>query len=224
MRGKQRDLEDPRAKSLLGLISAIERVRPFTVALENVHGFRGSRARALLLETLSRSGYMVRERILCPTELGVPNKRPRYYLVASLGALDEWRTEMRMLTPIEQYIHSTIDNDDLRISDEIREKYHWAMSVIDHDARDQCSSCFTSAYGRSWAKSGSFIRTRRGVRRFSPREILGLLHFDPAFRLPAGLPLDKAYSLIGNSVSVIAVRAVLSIIPELAGRMKAAAP
>ena len=32
---------------------------------------------------LDERGYDVRERQLCPTELGVPSRRPRYYLVAS---------------------------------------------------------------------------------------------------------------------------------------------
>jgi hypothetical protein len=66
--------------------------------------------------------------------------------------------------------------------------------------------CFTAAYGRSHVRSGSYIRTASGVRRFSPFEIARLLGFDRSFRLPPQLSLHKAWRLVGNSLSVDVVR------------------
>jgi DNA (cytosine-5)-methyltransferase 1/tRNA (cytosine38-C5)-methyltransferase len=81
-RGKQRDVDDPRARSLLTLIERIDELRPPLVALENVPGFATSRACERLRQVLGRGGYTVRERILCPTQLGVPMRRERFYLTA----------------------------------------------------------------------------------------------------------------------------------------------
>jgi len=58
-------------------------IQPPYVALENVPGFERSLSHSLLLDVLDHAGYAVRERWLCPTELGVPNMRRRYYLLAS---------------------------------------------------------------------------------------------------------------------------------------------
>jgi hypothetical protein len=47
-------------------------------------------------------------------------------------------------------------------------------------------------------------------------EILRLLGFPPDFGLPPELSTQVAWRLVGNSLSVPAVRYVLSAIPELA--------
>ena len=76
--------------------------------------------------------------------------------------------------------------------------------------------CFTSAYGRSHVRSGSYLQQDTGVRRFSPTEILRLLGFPASYRLPPDLSLSKAWRLVGNSLAIAPVRAMLSTIPELA--------
>ncbi len=58
-RGHQRDIDDPRARSLLHIIQQIERVRPHTLALENVEGFANSRAFVALNEALCKCAYHV---------------------------------------------------------------------------------------------------------------------------------------------------------------------
>ena len=94
-RGRQLDVHDPRAESLLTVIERIAEIRPRYVALENVPGFCGSSAHQRLRATLDAHGYDVQEQILCPTQLGVPNRRRRFYLVAgrngSLRELDAGR-------------------------------------------------------------------------------------------------------------------------------------
>jgi site-specific DNA-cytosine methylase len=57
--------------------------------------------------------------------------------------------------------------------------------------------------------AGSYVRDQTGVRRLSPREILRLHHFPDAYELPPSLTLRRAYQLVGNSLSVLAVQEVL---------------
>jgi hypothetical protein len=63
--------------------------------------------------------------------------------------------------------------------------------------------------------AGSYLRCATGVRRFAPEEIARLLSFPPAFSFPEALPLRKRWHLLGNSLSVAAVREVLRDLPGL---------
>ena len=86
------------------------------------------------------------------------------------------------------------------------------------------TSCFTSAYGRSPVRAGSYLREADGrIRRFSPPEILRLLGFREMFQLPVALSYARAWPLVGNSLSVPAVRHVLACIPELSAAIETAA-
>ncbi len=105
--------------------------------------------------------------------------------------------------------------DHLCVSGELLDRYRTAVHVLDADDVQSESHCFTSSYGLSIVHSGSYLATERGVRRFSPREILRLLCFPAGFRLPQSLTLRKAWELAGNSLCVAAVRHVLAAIPEL---------
>ena len=104
---------------------------------------------------------------------------------------------------------------DLDVRPDLLERYAAAVEIVDADDPLALTSCFTSGYGRSVVRSGSYLRTRWGARRFSPPEILRLLGFPPGFGLPVGLTVHEAWRLVGNSLSVPAVRWVLACIPEL---------
>jgi len=228
-RGLQRDTLDPRATPLLALIDRIPRLKPQHVALENVPPFAQSMACQRLRETLESCHYRVREYALCPTQLGVPNRRARFYLVASQSPLHSTPLHSTPLhstplhsTPLLPYpaspLQSFLDPDPdpaLVLPPEIARQYAGAIDVVDATDPLACCSCFTSAYGRSPVRSGSYLATSNGLRRFSPGEILRLLGFPAAFRLDPSLTREQAWRLVGNSLSVTAVAYVLSAIPGL---------
>ena len=241
-RGRGRDLDDPRSRGLLHLLELIARLRPPTVALENVPEMRGSQAHARLQEVLDRAGYTVAERVLCPTELGVPNRRRRFYLVASRDGLTGWaaapvapvapadaQAEHVRAPPLSPCppLAAFVDVDDppeLHVAPELLLRYAHAVDVVDaHDAR-AIAATFTAAYGRSPVRAGSYLRRDGLVRRFSPAEILGLLGFPASYHLPPELPRAGAWRLVGNSLSVPAVREVLAAMPAFAHRLLATRP
>lgn len=242
-RGRQLDLRDQRAQALLAVIERIAQVRPRYVALENVAAFCGSQSHQRLRAMFDACGYRVREQILCPTELGVPNRRRRFYLVASAkeslgdredGCLSDvpgsgaWRFPVRQILDAEPL-------EDLWMPHDFQDRFRGAVHVVNAEDPQAETHCFTSSYGGSVVHSGSYLAAPRGdadgwrtgarvserlahvngVRRFSPREILRLLCFPANYRLPGDLTLRKAWQLVGNSLAVAVVRHVLSAIPEL---------
>lgn len=219
-RGLRRDADDPRARSLLAMIDQIAAVRPHAIALENVPGFEGSRCHSRLRETLDRAGYHVRETLLCPTDLGVPNRRRRFYLAARLDTppapwgTGQW-TGARLPDLVDHTLHPS-PPDALRVPREIQERFPHALHIVDPHDPDAVTACFTAAYGRSPVRSGSYLRlpppADDRLRRFAPHEILRLLGFPASYTLPPDLPPSKAWPLVGNSLSVPAVRAVLAAV------------
>jgi site-specific DNA-cytosine methylase len=244
-RGARRDLDDYRAKSLIHLMEILaripERKLPRHLALENVVGFAGSLAHGRIIELLAGRGYHLRERVLCPTELGVPSRRPRYYLTASrspLGPMQQTfpppltgggqgvgeaaitRNWDSFTLPLSGYLNpllTTSAPDELLLSDEIVARFGSGLRILNPADNSAQTTCFTSGYGRSLVKAGSFLSCGARVRRFTPEEIIRLLHFPESFSFPEGMTLRRKWGLAGNSLSVVAVREVLTAFPELLG-------
>ena len=219
-RGARRDLDDARARSLLAVLSAVAAARPAHVALENVAGFVDSRARAHLLTTLAEAGYHVAEHLRCPTELGVPMRRPRYYLVASqapfAGAVPAARStpphlapSLAPLRPLAAWLDPAPDPA-LAVPEAFAARHARALHVLDPDEPGALASCFGSSYGHACHGAGSVLHTPSGLRFFSPAEMARLLGLPPGFRFPATLPRAAQWRLLGNSLAVPMVRAVLA--------------
>jgi DNA (cytosine-5)-methyltransferase 1 len=224
VRGARRDLEDPRALSFIRLMKILEQMPeealPAHLALENVAGFGASDTRRRLTETLTERGFHFQETFLCPTSLGIPMRRPRYYLAASRKRLIQFRHAVTgRMQPLSQYLNADDDKnvaENLKVPGEVLKTFGSGLRVLDISDPAAYATCFTSGYGRSIMHSGSYLRVRGGVRRFSPEEILQLLHFPQGFYFPGGMPLRKKWQLAGNSLSVAAVRRILDVFPELA--------
>ena len=214
LRGLRRDLEDPRVRPLLRVLEHIVALRPAIVAMENVPGFVVSATRAHVRTALEGAGYTLNERVLCPTTLGVPMRRPRYYLVATQGGSGEHTANFEAapavppVSPLARYLDA-LPEPDLYLSEATVRAYGYSANILDAGDPTVIATCFTSAYGRSPVRAGSYLRDVGGVRRFSPQEILRLLGFPADFRLPPAFPARVGYDLAGNSLSVDAVRAVL---------------
>ena len=223
-RGLQRDLDDGRAGSFLQILAILARLPgellPRHLALENVAGFQESRAHGRLTDVLAGRGYNLRERLLCPTQLGVPSRRPRFYLAASLLPLaPEECIDPFPLRPLARYLDPALAENaphELLLSPEIVASYGDALPILEPAAPAACTTCFTSGYGRSLVNAGSYLRCGSRIRRFTPEEIIRLLHFPESFCFPDGMTLRRRWGLAGNSLSIVAVREILRAFPELA--------
>lgn len=220
MRGAGRDAADPRALSFRRILDVTARMTadglPSHLALENVEGFARSEMRSRLVRLLSERGYRVQECMLCPTELGVPMRRPRYYLMASRRRLEPPILVADMpLKPLGDYLDGNGRDGDLLLAGDVVEKFGKGFRILDPTDPKAYTTCFTSGYGRSLMHAGSYVRCAGGVRRFAPEEIARLLHFPEGFRFPDRMTLRKKWHLVGNSLSVAVVRKVLESFPGL---------
>lgn len=217
-RGKQRDLDDPRAAALLRLIDAIEASRPTSIGVENVVGFESSLAYRRLRQTLARSGYQTAETTLCPTQLGWPNRRPRFYLLATTSRLSAWRPLPEYAMTVRSLLESAlVHRDDQRssrwLTAEETHRYGQAVDRVDAADPKAVTACFAASYGKTILQAGSYLRVAHRLRRFSPHEVARLLGFPDDFRL-AGLTDRALWKLLGNSLSLPAVRYVLAHLPN----------
>jgi len=219
-KGKQRDDEDLRTESLLALIGRVTTELPYpeSIVIENVPPFVESRTAARVCGQLESAGFTCEWELRCPSELGWPMRRLRSYLIASRRPL---RPQARWShTPIE--LGTLIDrgNDadpSLAVPREWLEKYRSAIDLVDPDDPACQAACFTSSYGRTPVRSGSYLRLQAGeplnARFFSPDEVLKMLGFPSDFRWPQALSTRRRWALAGNSLSLPVVRQILARLP-----------
>ena len=210
VRGRQKDLEDPRSRAFENVLRLIAAHQPPEIALENVPGFAKSKSFERLHDCLGSLGYCVAHRIICPTELGIRNRRKRFYLLAAKQSLANWQSYPKLRHSKPKF--SDDNRIDLFIENAITNNYCTAMDVVEADSEEP-TACFTSAYGRSIVRSGSYLETNMGLRRFSPSEILDQLGFRDSYRLP-DWPPSRLWPLVGNSLSIPVVRYVISHLPS----------
>lgn len=213
-KGARRDLQDVRTRSLKHLIDAAATIRPKILVVENVVGFENSLAFSHLSKVWHQAGYNLQVHLLCPTQLGWPNRRPRIYIVATQGSdskpclSDHHLPNPRREVYLKDVCSSTandIDPKDLMLDAELVAKYRPALDMVDVENPSAVAACFGASYGRAITKAGSYLMLRDGIRRFSPREVANILGFPSTFCLPHCLTPRRLWQLLGNSLSLPAV-------------------
>jgi site-specific DNA-cytosine methylase len=204
--GRRRGLEDTRSAAFLHLMDLLVVVRPKRLILENVEGFFGTDAFALLVRRMEDVGLKWRCFHLCPTQFGIPNRRPRVFVAASVNGVEDAILPSLELCSISSFLDLTED-ESLYLADEIIARHGPGLDLVTPESHR--SSCFIGGYGRRLVGSGSFLKTQAGVRRFSPAEISRLLGYPPSFRFPPSLTLNNHYKLLGNALNIAVARWVI---------------
>ncbi len=214
-RGRGQCDSDDRCRALLAIIAWF-RSRPVRLpdqlVLENVPEFENSSHADRLRDALSCNGFNIAESILCPTQFGIPNRRRRYYLMAAreceVSEVTPTQIERAfniadVLEPIPDPISS------LWLDPGLASDYSAALDVVDIDDPGAVTACFTSGYGKSIVRSGSYLKQDGRLRRFSPSEIARLLGFSDSFAFPDNCTNRQRWKMLGNSLSIDVVKAVL---------------
>jgi len=197
--GNHQGLADRRSRAFRHLMDLFSEAPPEHLVLENVGGFLGSDAHALLTERIRAHGMQQLDLQACPSRFGLPNQRPRVFIVASRQPLDPRPTPDLPARPLAEFLDADEDPT-LYLRPETLARYHHGMDFV--VPAERRSTCFIGGYGRRFVGSGSFLKTERGVRRFSPSEVGRLLGLPAGFRFPEPLSLEVRYRLLGNGLSI----------------------
>lgn len=238
-KGLQQGLDDHRCDSFMALLEKLKHLknRPRYILLENVVGFEDSRAHEQLLSTLAELQYGYQEFILSPVQFGVPNSRPRYYLLANSNWPKAGYCSGEVLMSLECDRHFETEEisgfleepeEPLRLSKDSLERYGSAVDIVTPSSTR--SACFTKSYGSYFSGCGSYLCSRLDfvegkrltvhaladplqlvdvVRSFSPREVANLMCFPVEFNAPPHITVKQMYRCLGNSVNMRVVAALL---------------
>ncbi len=197
--GNHQGLEDRRSRAFRHLMDVFREAPPDHLVLENVAGFLGSDAHALLSERLRSHGMYQLDLQACPSQFGWPNQRPRVYVVASRKPLRALPLPVLAPRAVAAFLDA-VEDERLYLPPEVLARHYEGLDLV--EAGDRRTACFIGGYGRRYVGSGSFLRTARGVRRFSPPEVARLLGLPEGFRFPEALSLEVRYRLLGNGLSI----------------------
>ncbi|MDJ0835562.1 MAG: DNA cytosine methyltransferase [Acidobacteriota bacterium] len=213
-KGNRKQLDDHRAAGLPVFMEHLAAVQPPFFAMENVAGFLDSQGHRLVRQVLAAQGYRyIWERILCPTQLGIPNLRPRYFLVAGKQPLVHTTDPRPVRQVLSDFLQPNVA-DEFDVCPDLVERFRRAMDLIPEGETAKPAACFTSGYGKSIVRCGSYlIRSDGRIRYFTPDEAAALLGFPADFRFPDDLTNRQKWKLLGNSLSIPCVRKVLRCVP-----------
>ena len=197
--GNHQGLTDRRSRAFRHLMDLFRESPPDQLVLENVVGFLSSDAHALLSEGVQAHGMHVLELQACSSHFGLPNQRPRVFIVASRKPLKALPWPDLPARPLADFLDA-VEDEELYLRTEAHTRHHQGLDLV--TTADRRSACFIGGYGRRFVGSGSFLKTERGVRRFSASEVARLLGLPDGFRFPARLSLEARYRLLGNGLSI----------------------
>ena len=177
--GHQKDTTDSRTQPLLHIMDKLlKNVNTLKyVLLENVKGFEVSQAHDILTSVLQSCGFKIQEYLLCPKQLGIPNSRLRYYLIASklesfvpkdyqlisndLDDIDKsllklFQKQSSNLNSYMDFEGVALNAHSLRVEDKLLEKHAEVLDIVNSQSSGSC--CFTKAYGKYAKGTGSVIQ------------------------------------------------------------------
>ena len=228
---RRKKTDDTRKDVLACVLDAILQSRPRVFVLENVPAFQTHAEGALYAEIYERCApmYDVTSRVLCPTSFGVPQSRPRLYIVGTLartahgdGDAFEWprqTTDRASFTPsganggvtISDYLTTGMPSD-VAARYSVRDKYYASKIKEWRFTEDSPTIVSLSTYGLTRAglkgdvspcitAAWPGLYATRLKRLLTPEETLALQGFH-GVQIPPSLTHEIVRRLAGNAMSV----------------------
>lgn len=236
--GLKKGIEDTRGTLFYHIAEILRDHRPKAVLLENVRGLISNdkgRTIQTVLSTITGMGYKCNisqelinngpisqlksecsKMVLCAKDYGVPQNRPRIYIVLWRDDIDIDKFSYPKPEMTKTYVSTILEDsvpDNFTISDKL-----WAghqRRRIENEKKGNgfgyClfsgESQYTSTISRRYYKDGSEIlieQKGKNPRKLTPREAANLQGFPKEFKLPDSN--IKAYQQFGNSVAVPVVK------------------
>ena len=213
--GRQQGFSDPRGTLFFEVLRFVRVHRPMGIVLENVKQLYTASAGAVLLRIkaeLGELGYDVDAKVLNALDFGLPQKRERTFIVASLASFDEfpWPEDKVPMKPLAEVLETNPDPK-YYVSATIREKRHRehtatvSPAVWHENKGGHVSSHEWSCALRAEASHNYLLVD--GERRLTSRELLRLQGFPESWDIVCND--GKTRRQAGNAVPVPMVQAVI---------------
>ncbi len=213
--GSMQGFADPRGTLWFEVARIIRAKRPEGIVLENVKQLTTSHKGAVLkriLDDLKALGYTVDHRVLNAMDFGLPQKRERTIIVATLAGFKDfpWPTLKRPMASLSEILESDPDPRHF-VSERIRSKRHefhvadFSPSIWHENKAGNVSSHSWSCAIRAGASHNYLLVD--GERRLTPRELLRLQGFPESFEIISND--SQARKQAGNAVPVPLVQAAI---------------
>lgn len=226
--GSKRGTADPRGTLFLEILRIVRVKRPLGIVIENVKQLATAQHGVILrriVDDLESIGYTVDWRILNALHFGLPQKRERVIIVATLPIFDKfpWPTDKLPMIPLAEMLE---ENPDPRcfVSERIRAKRHAAHTAevipsIWHENKAGHISSYPWSCALRAGASYNYLLVD-GERRLLPRELLRLQGFPDSFEIISND--SQARKQAGNAVPVPLVEAAIKGVLYVLERSKIA--
>lgn len=221
--GSRQGFADPRGTLFFEIARIIREKKPKAVLLENVKQLASiNKGETLynIIDSLEQLGYYVNYKILNALDFGVPQKRERILIVATLKDIGEfpWPTEKAPMKPLKSILEKKPDPKHY-VSGKIKNSRLAAHtpkispSIWHENKSGNIASHPFSCALRAGASYNYLLVD--GERRLTPREMLRLQGFPDTFEIIC--PDTQTRKQAGNAVPVPMVKAVIESLLNVCG-------
>ena len=228
--GSQRGTADPRGTLFLEILRIARAKRPLGIVIENVKQLATAQHGDVLrhiVDDLRGMGYTVDWRILNAIDFGLPQKRERTIIVATLPDFEKfpWPAEKVPMTPLAEVLERDPDPKYF-VSERIRAKRQSAhraevRPAIWHENKAGHISSYPWSCALRAGASYNYLLVD-GERRLTPREMLRLQGFPDSFKIFCNDSQTRKQA--GNAVPVPLVEAAIKGVLHVLERSKFARP
>lgn len=222
--GNRAGFEDTRGTMFFEIARIAKYHKPKILFLENVQGLLShekGKTFKTIVETLQDLGYAVHHKVLRSKDFGVPQLRPRLFIIALANAgMFEYPKPLNIKTCVGDILENEVDSkyflsDKAWTSLQSRKRFNkslgkgFGFNLVNKDAVH--TNTLTARYG----KDGSEILVQsknNNPRKLTPRECARLQGYPDSFIIPVSD--TQAYKQFGNSVTVNVVKAIAQKIKE----------
>lgn len=212
--GQRQGLADPRGTLFFEALRLIKAKRPRGVVLENVKQLttaQGGKVIATIVASLQEAGYAVEHRVLNALDFGLPQKRERTIIVASLRSFKRfpWPEGDVPMTPLADLLEANPDPKHY-VSDYIRRSKDHRQTLpspaIWHENKGGNISSHPWSCALRAGASYNYLLVD-GERRPTPREMLRLQGFPDSFNIVCNDGQTRKQA--GNAVPVQLAQSVM---------------
>ena len=163
--GNQKDLQDNRTQPFVHIVQdLIPNYQELDfILMENVKGFETSQSHEMLIQMLESNDFCYEEFLLCPKQIGIPNSRLRYYLIASKfsglnktfrsdihsiseNILTKFKVTNSQLSCMINDPSDPFDKSKLELDSKTLLKHAQVFDIVTETSQGSC--CFTKSYGK----------------------------------------------------------------------------